>query len=72
MTPSLVAEGELYQEMGRLFDPKYFQSAIDAYNFLAEAVSGSRYRGEAMFSIAQIQKDDLESRTMRKRPTRNI
>ena len=23
VTPSLVAEGELYQEMGRLFDPKY-------------------------------------------------
>ena len=59
VTPSLVAEGELYQEMGRLFDPKYFQSAIEAYNFLLKQYPGSRYRGEAMLAIAQIQKDDL-------------
>ena len=59
VTPSLVAEGELYQEMGRLFDPKYFQSAIEAYNFLLKQYPESRYRGEAMLAIAQIQKDDL-------------
>ena len=29
VTPALIAEAELYQEMGRHFDPKYFQSAID-------------------------------------------
>ena len=45
--------------MGRLFDPKYFQSAIDAYNFLLKQYPGSRYRGEALLAIAQIQKDDL-------------
>jgi N-acetylmuramoyl-L-alanine amidase len=60
VTPSLVAEGELYEEMGRLFDPKYFQSAIDAYNFLLKQYPGSRYRGAALFAIAQIQKDDLD------------
>ncbi len=60
VTPSLVAEGELYQEMGRLFDPKYFQSAIEAYNFLLKQYPESRYRGEAMLAIAQIQKDDLD------------
>jgi N-acetylmuramoyl-L-alanine amidase len=60
VTPSLIAEGELYQEMGRLFDPKYFQSAIDAYNFLLKQYPGSRYRGEALFAIAQIQKDGLD------------
>jgi N-acetylmuramoyl-L-alanine amidase len=60
VTPSLIAEGELYQEMGRLFDTKYFQSAIDAYNFLIKQYPGSRYRGEALLSIAQIQKDDLD------------
>jgi N-acetylmuramoyl-L-alanine amidase len=60
VTPSLVAEGELYQEMGRLFDPKYFQSAIDAYNFLLKQYPGSRYRGEALFAVAQIQKDNLD------------
>ena len=60
VTPSLIAEGELYQEMGRLFDPKYFQSAIDTYNFLLKQYPGSRYRGAALFAIAQIQKDDLD------------
>jgi N-acetylmuramoyl-L-alanine amidase len=59
VTPSLIAEGEIYQEMGRLFDPKYFQSAIDSYNFLLKQYPGSRYRGEALLAIAQIQKDDL-------------
>jgi N-acetylmuramoyl-L-alanine amidase len=59
VTPSLVAEGELYEEMGRLFHAKYFQSAIDAYNFLLKQYPDSRYRGEAVLAIAQIQKDDL-------------
>src|ERR1700728_2201035 len=59
VTPSLVAEAELYAEMGRLFNAKYFQSAIDAYNFLLKQYPDSRYRGEAMLAIAQIQKDDL-------------
>jgi len=61
VTPSLVAEAELYREMGRLFDPKYFQSAIDAYNFLLKQYPESRYRGQAMLAIAQIQKDDLHA-----------
>jgi N-acetylmuramoyl-L-alanine amidase len=59
VTPSLVAEAELYEEMGRLFNAKYFQSAIDAYNFLLKQYPDSRYRGEAMLAVAQIQKDDL-------------
>src|SRR5580698_216866 len=54
--PALVAESELYQEMGRLYDPKYFQSAVDACNFLLKQYPGSRYRGEALLAIAQIQK----------------
>ena len=59
VTPSLVAEAELYEEMGRLFDPKYFQSAINTYNFLQKQYPGSRYRGTALLSIARIDKDDL-------------
>lgn len=59
VTPALVAEAELYEEMGRLYDPKYFQSAIDACNFLVKQYPGSGYRGEALLSIARIQKDDL-------------
>jgi N-acetylmuramoyl-L-alanine amidase len=60
VTPSLIAEGELYQEMGRYFDPKYFKSAIDAYNFLLKQYPGSRYRSEAIFSIGKIQKENLD------------
>lgn len=59
VTPSLVAEAELYEEMGRLFDPKYFQSAVDTYSFLQKQYPGSRYRGAALLSIARIEKDDL-------------
>jgi len=59
VTPALIAEGRLYREMGRLYDPKYFQSAISACNFLVKQYPGSHYRGEALFTIAQIQKDDL-------------
>ncbi|MGH9690649.1 MAG: N-acetylmuramoyl-L-alanine amidase [Candidatus Acidiferrales bacterium] len=58
-TQALTAEAELYEEMGRLFDPKYFESAIEKYNFLLQQYPGTRYRAEALFAIGQIQKDDL-------------
>jgi N-acetylmuramoyl-L-alanine amidase len=60
VTPSLIAEGELYQEMGRQFDPKYFKFAIDTFNFLLKQYPGSRYRSEALFSIGRIQKENLD------------
>jgi N-acetylmuramoyl-L-alanine amidase len=59
VTPALIAEAELYQQMARQFGEKYFQSAIDTYNFLLKQYPESRYRSEAIFSVAQIQKDDL-------------
>ncbi|HUJ31310.1 MAG TPA: N-acetylmuramoyl-L-alanine amidase [Candidatus Acidoferrum sp.] len=59
--PSLIAEAELYREMGRQFDPKYFQTAIDTYNFLLKQYPGTRYRGEVLFAIAQVQKDDQKN-----------
>jgi N-acetylmuramoyl-L-alanine amidase len=60
VTPSLIAEGELYQEMGRQFDPKYFKSAVDTFKFLLKQYPGSRYRSEALFSIGKIQKENLD------------
>jgi N-acetylmuramoyl-L-alanine amidase len=60
VTPALIAEAELYQEMGRQFDPKYFQYAIGTYNFLLAEYPQSRYRSQAIFSIGKIQKDDLK------------
>jgi N-acetylmuramoyl-L-alanine amidase len=59
VTPALIAEAELYEEMGRAFDAKYFQSAVETYNFLLKQYPDSRYRGEAIFSIGQLQKDEL-------------
>jgi N-acetylmuramoyl-L-alanine amidase len=59
VTPALVAAAETYQEMGRLFDPKYYQSAIDAYQFLLHEYPTSRYRDDALFTIGQIQQADM-------------
>ena len=60
VTPALIAVAETYQEMGRLFDPKYYQSAIDAYQFLLHEYPTSRYRDDALFTIGQIQHADLD------------
>jgi N-acetylmuramoyl-L-alanine amidase len=57
-TSALIAEAELYAEMGRLYDPAYFKSAVDTYRFLIQQYPGSRYRGEVLLAIAQIQNDD--------------
>jgi len=59
VTPSLIAIAELYEEMGRLFDAKYDQSAVDTYNFLRKQYPGSRYGSVALLSIGRIEKDDL-------------
>src|SRR3984957_9489533 len=59
VTPALIAEAELYEEMGRAYDAKYFQNAIETYNFLLKQYPGSRYRGQALFSIGKLQKDEL-------------
>ena len=56
---SYVAMAELYREMGRQIDPKYYQSAIDAYQFLLHEYPATRYREDALMTIAQIQKEDL-------------
>lgn len=59
-TSALVAEAELYQAMGRLFDAKYFQEALGRYNFLLKQYPGTRYRAETLFAIAKIQQNDLK------------
>lgn len=58
-TSALIAEGELYAEMGKLYDPAYFKSAIAMYSFLMKQYPGSRYRGECLLSVAKIQQDNL-------------
>jgi N-acetylmuramoyl-L-alanine amidase len=58
-TSALIAEAELYTEMGRLYDPGYYKSAVAMYSFLMKQYPGSRYRGEGLLSVAKIQQDDL-------------
>jgi N-acetylmuramoyl-L-alanine amidase len=59
--PSVVAVAELQVEMGRRFDDnKIFANAVKEYEFLRKEYPGSRYRFDALFTIGEIYKDDLE------------
>ncbi len=57
---SVLAVGDLLTEKARLEnDEKGFKSAIGQYEFLAREYPGSKYRFEALLSIAQIYREDL-------------
>lgn len=58
-TPSMVAIGRLYEEMGRLIDPGYFQKAIDAYQLLLREYPRTRHGPEALYAIARIEQGPL-------------
>jgi N-acetylmuramoyl-L-alanine amidase len=59
--PSVVATAELMVEMGRQFDDnKTLRGAIDQYRFLRKEYPGSKYRFDALFSIGEVYKDDLD------------
>jgi N-acetylmuramoyl-L-alanine amidase len=49
----------LYRTMGDLFDSKYYQSAIDAYQFLLREYPTNPYREDALLAVAQIEDQDL-------------
>ena len=58
---SIVAVAELMAESGRVFDDKKsLRSAIAQYEFLRREYPGSKYRFDALFTIGQIYKEDLE------------
>lgn len=58
---SVVAVAELQVEMGRRFDDnKILQSAVKQYEFLRHEYPGSKYRFDALFTIGEIYKDDLD------------
>jgi N-acetylmuramoyl-L-alanine amidase len=58
---SVVATAELMVEMGRQFDDnKILRDAVEQYRFLRKEYPGSKYRFDALFTIAEIYKDDLE------------
>src|SRR5215831_6877199 len=58
---SVMAVAEILAEMGRQFAPdeKDLHAAIGEYEFLRREYPGSKYRIEALFTIAQIYKQDL-------------
>src|SRR4030088_996621 len=67
--PSVVATAELMIEMGRPFDDnKILRRAVEQYRFLRKEYPGSKYRFDALFTIGEIYKDDLndpeEARTI--------
>jgi N-acetylmuramoyl-L-alanine amidase len=58
--PSVVAVAETMVEMGRRFDDdKILNEAIAQYRFLRKEYPGSKYRCDALFTIGEIYKDDL-------------
>ena len=59
--PSVVAVAETLVEMGRrLDDGKILNEAIAQYKFLRREYPGSKYRCDALFTIGEIYKDDLD------------
>ena len=58
--PSAVAAAETLVEMGRRFDDDaILKKAIVQYRYLRREYPGSRYRCNALFTIGEIYKDDL-------------
>lgn len=58
--PSAVAVAETLVEMGRRFDDDaILKKAIAQYKFLRREYPGSKYRCDALFTIGEIYKDDL-------------
>jgi N-acetylmuramoyl-L-alanine amidase len=58
--PSVLAVAETLVEMGRHFeDDKILNEAIAQYKFLRREYPGSKYRCDALFTIGEIYKDDL-------------
>jgi N-acetylmuramoyl-L-alanine amidase len=58
---SVLAVAELLEDQGRIFsDPKSFKDAIGQLVFLRREYPGSKHRAEALFTIGEIYRDDLD------------
>lgn len=56
---SLVAIAELCVEMGDRFGRSYYQEAADSYRFLIHEYPTSKFAQDAMFNVAELEKDQL-------------
>jgi N-acetylmuramoyl-L-alanine amidase len=64
---SVLAVAELLEEQGLLLnDPKSLKDAIGQYVFLRREYPGSKYRAEALFTIGEIYRDDLNDNVQAK------
>lgn len=64
---AVVAVAELLAASGREFeDPKMLRAAVGQYEFLRREYPGSKFRVDALFTIAQIYKEDLNDPTQAK------
>jgi N-acetylmuramoyl-L-alanine amidase len=59
--PSVLASAEVLLQMARQFDDDHLlRHAIKQYEFLRREYPGSKSRSEALFTVGQIYKDDLD------------
>ena len=64
---AVLAVAGLLDEQGRVLDdPKSFKDAIGQLEFLRREYPGSKHRVEALFTIAEIYRDDLDDATQAK------
>ncbi len=56
---ALFAVGQLNTEMGDRFGRSYYQTAVDSYQFLIREYPTSKHLQDAMFNVANLQKDQL-------------
>ena len=65
--PSVVAVGQLLEEMGRRFnDDDILHAAIQQYEFLRHQYPGSKARFDALYRIGEIYKEDLHDEALAK------
>jgi N-acetylmuramoyl-L-alanine amidase len=56
---AIMQVASLYSRMGQEFDPKYFRSAVDAYEYLLSDYPASSHRQDAQLAIAGLQRERL-------------
>lgn len=59
--PAIMAVGDLYRTMAERFDSKYWQSAVDAYQFLLHDYPSSHLREDALWWVAEIERTGLKN-----------